>query len=85
MENKFLNNPNLTLAYVLGKIQKFDTLFEVLSKMIRMIENENIHGVLLISRLCLYTSCGIPLIVDAANKYDNWPRYKCNINRKHLF
>ncbi|GJQ80181.1 putative gamma-tubulin complex component [Trypoxylus dichotomus] len=68
IENRFLKNPNLTLTYVLGEVEKFDTLFEVLIKMIRMIENENIHGVLLMSRLYLYTSCGIPLIANAANK-----------------
>lgn len=69
IENTFLRNPSLTLAYILGEIQKFDTLLEVLSKMIRMIETENIHGVLLMSRLYLYTNCGIPLVVDAANRY----------------
>ncbi|KAI4467889.1 gamma tubulin complex protein [Holotrichia oblita] len=68
IENTFLKNPSLTLAYILGEIQKFDTLLEVLSKMIRMIETENIHGVLLMSRLYLYTNCGIPLVVDAANR-----------------
>ncbi|KRT82184.1 hypothetical protein AMK59_3879 [Oryctes borbonicus] len=68
IEDKFLKSPHLTLTYVLGEVQKFDILFEALLRMIRMIENENIHGVLLMSRLYLYTICGIPLIVDAANK-----------------
>nr|XP_022913972.1 gamma-tubulin complex component 4 [Onthophagus taurus] len=65
IEEEFLKHPELTLSFVLGRIENFNTLFDVLIKMIRMIQIENVRGALLLGRLHLYLDCNIPMIVEA--------------------
>ncbi|XP_017775472.1 PREDICTED: gamma-tubulin complex component 4 isoform X2 [Nicrophorus vespilloides] len=68
LEEKFLENPHLTLTYVLATMEKYVMLFDMIKSMIRTITNEQIHGCLLMGRLHMYTISGIPQIVTAANK-----------------
>ncbi|XP_050515476.1 gamma-tubulin complex component 4 [Diabrotica virgifera virgifera] len=68
LEDMFLQNPQLSLTFILSKIERYRTLFQVLLSMINIIENDNVHGCLLIGRLHKYVSCGVDQIVTAADE-----------------
>ncbi|KAJ8977301.1 hypothetical protein NQ317_009318 [Molorchus minor] len=55
LEDMFLQNPQLSLTFVLSSVEKYRNLFQILLSMIRVIEKDNVHGCLLIGRLHKYS------------------------------
>ncbi|CAG9821376.1 unnamed protein product [Phaedon cochleariae] len=68
LENMFLQNPQLSLTFILCSLEKYRSLFQVLLSMINLVQKENIHGCLLIGRLHKYVNCGVDRISLAANQ-----------------
>lgn len=68
LEDLFLQNPQLSLTFILSCIEKYRNLFQVLLSMIQVIEKDNVHGCLLIGRLHKYINCGMDQIATAADQ-----------------
>ncbi|CAH1098555.1 unnamed protein product [Psylliodes chrysocephalus] len=68
LEEMFLQNPQLSLTFILCKVEKYRTLFQTLISMIHTIQNDNVHGCLLIGRLHKYVNCGVDQISLAASE-----------------
>ncbi|KAJ8924353.1 hypothetical protein NQ315_007149 [Exocentrus adspersus] len=68
LEDLLLQNPQLSLTYILSCIQKYRNLFQALLSMTQLIEKDNVHGCLLIGRLHKYVYCGMDLIASAADQ-----------------
>ncbi|KAL3285904.1 hypothetical protein HHI36_000422 [Cryptolaemus montrouzieri] len=67
LENKFLQNPQLPLTYILSAIDGYKMLFDDLYSMIEVIITENLCGCLLIGRLQKYLHSGYDTTSNAAN------------------
>ncbi|KAK9875243.1 hypothetical protein WA026_007637 [Henosepilachna vigintioctopunctata] len=67
LENKFLQNPQLPLTYILSVIDKYAVLFDDLYSMIDVIIIDNLCGCLLIGRLQKYLHSGNQMTSKAAN------------------
>ncbi|XP_023024643.2 gamma-tubulin complex component 4 [Leptinotarsa decemlineata] len=68
LENMFLQNPHLSLTCILSSLEKYRSLFQVLLSMIQVIQNDNVHGCLLIGRLHKHVNCGVDQIGKAADQ-----------------
>ncbi|XP_057669107.1 gamma-tubulin complex component 4 [Diorhabda carinulata] len=68
LEQMFLDNPQLSLTFILSNVEKYRTLFQALMSMIHIIQNDNVHGCLLIGRLHKYVSCGVDQVAAAADE-----------------
>lgn len=68
LEDMLLQNPQLSLTFILSSIEKYRNLFQVLLSMIQVMEKDNIHGCLLIGRLHKYVNCGMDQIAIAAEQ-----------------
>lgn len=66
LEEMFLENPQLSLTFILSSVVKFQHLFQMILSMIHVVQEENIHGCLLIGRLHKYGYCEIDQITSAA-------------------
>ncbi|KAJ8962678.1 hypothetical protein NQ318_001074 [Aromia moschata] len=67
LEDMFLQNPELSLTFILSSIERYRYLFQELLSMIHVIEKDNVHGCLLIGRLHKYVNCGMEQIETAAD------------------
>ncbi|KAG5868151.1 hypothetical protein JTB14_023862 [Gonioctena quinquepunctata] len=68
LENAYLQNPNLSLTCILSSLEKFRSLFQVLLSMIQVIQDDSVHGCLIIGRLHKYVTCGVDQIGEAADR-----------------
>ncbi|CAG9862982.1 unnamed protein product [Phyllotreta striolata] len=66
LEGIFLQNPQLSLTFILCKLEKYRILFQALLSMINTIRNESIKGCLIIGRLHKYAICGVDQISKSA-------------------
>ncbi|KAJ8929921.1 hypothetical protein NQ314_017330 [Rhamnusium bicolor] len=67
LEDMLLQNPQLSLTFILSSVEKYRNLFQILLSMIQVIEKDNVHGCLLIGRLHKYIYCGMDQIASAAD------------------
>lgn len=68
LENMFLENPQLPLSYILCQTDQYKTLFHMLISVIKVIQNEKLHGCPLMGKLHRSINCGITQISDAATE-----------------
>lgn len=54
LESLLLKNPQLSLTFILSSLEKFQYLFQTLLSMIEVVQEDNVHGCLLIGRLYKY-------------------------------
>lgn len=83
LEHLFLQNPQLSLTFILSSVEKYRCLFQMLLSMIHVIKEDSIHGCLLIGRLHKYGYCEIDQITSATELViktinQHFHRHLCN-------
>lgn len=83
LERTFLHNPELSLTFILSSVEKYRHLFQTLLSMIQMIQEDNVHGCLLIGKLHKFGYCevnqitiAVELLIKAINQI--FYRHLCN-------
>lgn len=66
LEELFLQNPQLSLTFILSVVEKYKHIFQTLLSMIKKIQGGDIYGCLLIGRLHKYGYCEVDNITSSA-------------------